>query len=48
MLHQSHFEPEAANNKQASFESMVTKEILAQEILEKIQFESMTNNQFDA
>ncbi len=39
MLHQSHFEPEAADNKQAPLELMVTKENL-----EKIQIETMTKN----
>ncbi len=37
MLHQSHFEQEAADNKQAPLELMVTKENS-----EKIQIETMT------
>ncbi len=39
MLHQSHFEPEAANNKQAPLELMATKDNL-----EKIRIETMTKN----
>ncbi len=39
MLHQSQFEPEAADNKQAPFELMVTKENL-----EKLQIETMSKN----
>jgi len=43
MLHQSHFEQEAADNKHAPLELMVTKEDL-----EKIQIETMTKNLFNA